>query len=39
MAAVKRPLQVRVGSKVFPAVGERPENPVLKNVEFQVEPG
>jgi ABC-type nitrate/sulfonate/bicarbonate transport system ATPase subunit len=39
MAPVKRPLQVRVGGKVFPAVGERPENPVLKNVEFQVDPG
>jgi NitT/TauT family transport system ATP-binding protein len=39
MAQVKRPLQVRVGEKVFPAVGDRPENPVLKKVEFQVEPG
>jgi ABC-type nitrate/sulfonate/bicarbonate transport system ATPase subunit len=39
MAAVKRPLTVRVDKKVFPAVGERPANLVLKGVEFQVEPG
>ena len=39
MAPLKRPLTVRVDKKVFPAVGERPENLVLKNVEFQVEPG
>jgi NitT/TauT family transport system ATP-binding protein len=39
MAPVKQPLKVCVEGKVFPAVGERPENPVLKKVEFQVEPG
>jgi NitT/TauT family transport system ATP-binding protein len=39
MAPLKRPLTVRVDQKMFPAVGERPENLVLKNVEFQVEPG
>lgn len=39
MAPLKRPLTVRVERKVFPAVGGRPENLVLKNVEFQVEPG
>jgi NitT/TauT family transport system ATP-binding protein len=39
MAPVKQPLKVSVEGKVFPAVGERPENPVLKKVEFQVEPG
>ncbi|KAB2940492.1 MAG: ABC transporter ATP-binding protein [Hyphomicrobium sp.] len=39
MAPLKRPLTVRVDRKVFPAVGGRPENLVLKNVEFQVEPG
>lgn len=39
MAPLKRLLTVRVDRKVFPAVGGRPENLVLKNVEFQVEPG
>ena len=39
MAPVTRPLAVRVDSKVFPAVGERAENLVLKNIKFQVEPG
>jgi NitT/TauT family transport system ATP-binding protein len=39
MAPVTRPLSVRVDSKVFPAVGERAENLVLKNIKFQVEPG
>jgi sulfonate transport system ATP-binding protein len=39
MAAVMRPLSVRVDRKVFPAVGERAENLVLKNVSFKVEPG
>ena len=39
MAPVTRPLSVRVDSKVFPAVGERAENLVLKNISFKVEPG
>jgi sulfonate transport system ATP-binding protein len=39
MAPVTRPLSVRVDSKVFPAVGGRAENLVLKNIKFQVEPG
>ena len=39
MASVTRPLSVRVDSKIFPAVGERAENLVLKNIKFQVEPG
>jgi len=40
MAEVKaRPLSVRVDNKVFPAVGGRAENQVLKGVEFEVEPG
>jgi len=39
MAAVKRPLAVNIESKVFRAVGDRPDNLVLKNIAFQVEPG
>lgn len=39
MAPVTRPLAVRVDNKVFPAVGDRAENHVLKNISFKVEPG
>ncbi len=39
MAAVTHPLTVRVDRKAFPAVGDRPENLVIENIEFQVEPG
>ena len=39
MAAVTRPLSVKIDSKVFPAVGDRAENLVLRNIDFQVEPG
>jgi NitT/TauT family transport system ATP-binding protein len=40
MAEVKsKPLAVRVDRKVFPAVGDRAENHVLKDVKFDVEPG
>ena len=39
MAPVTRPLSVRIDSKVFPAVGSRPQNLVLKDITFQVEPG
>ena len=38
MAPVTRPLSVKIDSKVFPAVGDRPKNLVLKDVTFQVEP-
>ena len=38
MAPVTRPLSVRIDSKIFPAVGDRPQNLVLKDVTFQVEP-
>ncbi len=38
MAPVTRPLSVHIDSKVFPSVGARPENLVLKDVTFQVEP-
>ena len=38
MAPVTRPLSVRIDSKVFPSVGDRTENLVLKDVTFQVEP-
>jgi len=38
MAPVTRPLSVKIDSKVFPAVGGRAENLVLKDVTFQVEP-
>ncbi|MFA6141326.1 MAG: ATP-binding cassette domain-containing protein, partial [Hyphomicrobium sp.] len=36
---MKRPLSVNIASKVFRAVGDRPDNLVLKNMAFQVEPG
>jgi len=39
MAPVTRPLAVRVDNKVFPALGDRAENHVLKNISFKVEPG
>lgn len=39
MAALTHPLRVRVDSKIFPAVGERGEMSVLKDVSFDVEPG
>jgi ABC-type nitrate/sulfonate/bicarbonate transport system ATPase subunit len=38
MAPVTRPLSVHIDSKVFRSVGARPENLVLKDVTFQVEP-
>lgn len=38
MAPVTRPLSVKIDSKVFPAVGDRPKNLVLKDVTFRVEP-
>src|SRR5262245_23966374 len=39
MAPLTHPLSVRVDKKVFPAVGQRAENLVLRNVKFQIEPG
>jgi NitT/TauT family transport system ATP-binding protein len=39
MAPVSPALSVRIDEKVFPAVGERLANHVLKNVSFAVEPG
>lgn len=39
MAPVTRPLSVKIDKKMFPAVGERAENLVLKNVSFSLEPG
>jgi len=39
MASLSRPLTVQIDEKVFPAVGERPANPVLKDIKFEVEPG
>ena len=39
MASVRRPLSVRIDEKVFPALGERPANAVLKDISFTVEPG
>ena len=38
MAPVTRPLSVKIDSKMFPAVGDRPQNLVLKDVTFHVEP-
>jgi len=39
MASVMRPLSVKIDEKVFPAVGDRPANHVLKDIAFDVEPG
>jgi NitT/TauT family transport system ATP-binding protein len=39
MAPVSPAVSVRIDEKVFPPVGERPANHVLKNVSFTVEPG
>lgn len=39
MAPVSPALSIKIDEKVFPPVGERPANHVLKNVAFQVEPG
>lgn len=39
MAPLTRPLSVEIHKKVFPAVGQRAEIAVLKDIVFQVEPG
>ena len=39
MAPLMHPLSVRIDSKIFPALGERQQNVVLKGVAFDVEPG
>lgn len=39
MAPMSPALSVKIDEKVFPAVGERPANQVLKNIAFTVEPG
>ena len=39
MAPVMRPLSVDIKSKIFPAVADRPDNLVLQNISFNVEPG
>lgn len=39
MAPMMPALSIKIDEKVFPAVGERPANHVLKNVEFKVDPG
>lgn len=39
MAPLTSPISVQIVKKVFPAVGQRGENLVLRNVSFQVEPG
>lgn len=39
MAPVKRPLSVKIVEKVFPAVGDRADNTVLKDIAFDVEQG
>lgn len=39
MAPVSPPLTVKIDEKVFPPVGERPANHVLKNISFSVESG
>ena len=39
MAPLTNPICVQIDKKVFPALGQRGENLVLRNVCFQVEPG
>jgi NitT/TauT family transport system ATP-binding protein len=39
MAPLTRPLSVEIRKKVFPAVGQRDEIAVLKDIAFKVEPG
>jgi NitT/TauT family transport system ATP-binding protein len=39
MAPLTQPISVNIERKVFPAVGQRAENVVLRNVKFQIEPG
>ncbi len=39
MAPLTRPLSVEIHKKVFPAIGQRAEIAVLKDIVFQVEPG
>jgi ABC-type nitrate/sulfonate/bicarbonate transport system ATPase subunit len=39
MAPLTRPLSVEIHKKVFPAVGQRAEIAVLKDIVFQVQPG
>jgi len=39
MAPLTNPISVQIDKKVFPALGQRGENVVLRNVSFQVEPG
>ncbi len=39
MAPLTIPISVQIDKKVFPALGQRCENLVLRNVSFQVEPG
>ncbi len=39
MAALTYPLSVRIDKKIFPAIGGRDQNLVLKSIAFDVEPG
>lgn len=39
MAALTHPLCVRIDEKIFPAVGGREQNQVLKGIAFDVDPG
>jgi NitT/TauT family transport system ATP-binding protein len=39
MAALSRPLRVRVAAKTFPAVADRPAQAVLRDIDLSVEPG
>jgi NitT/TauT family transport system ATP-binding protein len=39
MAALTHPLCVRIDEKIFPAIGDRAQNLVLKSIGFDVDPG